>query len=148
MSIPETAFYQRVIRKMEGVLCLDRIENSIGSGFPDVSAAGQGRQFLIETKVSKFHEGLDYLFFERFQIAFYQRRLRYTNGKGVFIMALCNYDMDLAVYEASTIVAAPRESYKKWNLVNVNDLQPMRVVTKAFSQETMEGIAKMLIEYS
>jgi hypothetical protein len=144
----ESEFYQRVIRKMEGPLCLDRIENSIGSGFPDLCAAGGGKQFLIETKVSKLLNGVDSLFFEKFQLAFYMRRTACTGGKGVYIAALCNYEMDLCFYDAMQFNRVARHPYKKWNVVSVSDLTPFVTLTKSFSKEKMLEIAQMLIQRS
>ena len=145
----ESDFYQKHVKKMSGILHLERIESSIGSGFPDVSAAGQDKQFLIETKVSKLSEGRDMLYFERFQLAFYQKRLRYTSGKGVFVLALCNEDKDICLWDAVKILAAPREPYKKWNRVDVSSIgAPLWKESRPWGKPSMESLARVMIEKS
>lgn len=145
----ETEFYQKHCKKMSGILHMERIESSIGSGFPDVCAAGQGKQMLIETKVSKPSEGRDMLYFERFQLAFYQKRLRYTDGKGVFILALCNENKDIRLWGAQTILDAPREPYKKWNRINIDGIGgTLWEQSKPWLKPSMESLAKTIIEKS
>lgn len=134
---------------MSGILHLERIESSIGSGFPDVSAAGEGKQFLIETKVSKLSEGRDVLYFERFQLAFYQKRIRYTSGKGMFILALCNENKDIVLWDAPTILAAPREPYKKWNRINIAEIGlPIWEESRPWGKPSMISLARTMIEKS
>lgn len=140
----ETEFYQKHVRKMSSVLHLERIENAVGVGFPDVSAAGGGKQFLIETKVAKG----EFLYFEKFQIPFYKKRYRYTDGKGIFIMALCE-EKELLVWDASVFVGATLEPYKKWNRVKVTEVaDPFIRLTGNIPKLTMQGVAKKLIEKS
>ena len=145
----ETDFYQKHVKKMSGILHLERIESSIGSGFPDVCAAGKGKQFLIETKVSKLSEGRDMLYFERFQLAFYQKRMRYTEGKGVFVLALCNENTDIKLWKADSVVDAPREPYKKWNRVAIDGIsEPLFEGRKPWNRLCLELFAKAMLENS
>ena len=145
----ETDFYQRHVRKMEQVLHLARIENSVGSGFPDISAAGDGKQFLIETKVAKVHMGDDTLFFEKFQIPFAMKRLRYTNKKGMFVMALCKAEEEICVFTMAAVIAAQREVYKKWTIVKLTDLgTPFEVLERPFSVTMMCDMAEKMIRAS
>ena len=119
---------------------MERIESSVGAGFPDVSAAGGGKQFLIETKVAKS----GWLYFERFQIPFYMKRLKYTNGRGIYVIAAD--DDKLVVHHACDIVKAPKEPYKKWMRVKVEDIEhPLTVLEKPWSKAVMLQIAKILI---
>ena len=145
----ETDFYQRHVRKMEQTLHLARIENSVGSGFPDISAAGDGKQFLIETKVAKVHMGDDTLFFEKFQIPFAMKRLRYTNKKGMFVIALCKDEEEICVFVMQSVIAAPRSVYKKWTTVKLCDLgEPFARLERPFSVAMMNGIAEKMIRAS
>jgi len=129
---------------MSGVLHLERIENSLGAGFPDVSAAGGGKQFLIETKVAKG----EFIYFEKFQIPFYKKRLRYTNGKGIFVMALCEAN-ELMIWEASCFVDTKLEPYKKWNRVKVSDVDPPFIhLSGTLAKLSMQNVAKTLINKS
>lgn len=141
----ENEFYRNHVKKMSGLLHLERIESSVGTGFPDVSAAGGGKQFLIETKVSKQADGRDYLYFERFQLSFYQKRLRYTEGKGVYIVAACN---DLFnVWHAIDLVNSPREPYRKWNRIDIGAcLPPFLSIKKPWSKDKIMDVAGALIK--
>lgn len=145
----ETGFYQGHVRKMEQTLHLARIENSVGSGFPDISAAGMGKQFLIETKVSKVHAGYDSLFFEKFQIPFAMKRLRFTAGKGMFVMALCRDQEEIVVYNMSAIIAAERFVYKKWTVVPLPNIAvAFAVLERPFSVGAINAIAEKMIHAS
>lgn len=140
----ETDFYQKHVRKMSGLLHLERIESAVGTGFPDVCAAGGGKQFLIETKVAKPGEGRDWLYFERFQLAFYQKRLRYTNDKGIYIVAAC--DDLFNVWHAVDILNAPREPYRKWNRIDVKLIaQPLVFISKPWTKIQVLEAANMMI---
>lgn len=143
----ESEFYQRHIRKMSGLLHLERIESAVGTGFPDVSAAGGGKQFLIETKVAKPVDGQDFLYFERFQLSFYQKRLRYTEGTGIFIIALCTQDDTIKVWGASAILDAKREPYKKWNRVKVSDIDsPLLTLLKPWTEKDLFVLGMVMIQ--
>ncbi len=145
----ETEFYQNHVRKMGVKLHLERIESSVGTGFPDVCAAGGGKQFLIETKVSKLLDGKEFLFFEKFQLPFHQKRLRYTEGKGVFVMALCNSGGVIYTWSSQTVLQAPRDTYKKWTRVDVANIgQPISILRRPWTTKTMEVLAELLIEKS
>lgn len=143
----ETDFYQRHVRKMAGVLHLERIESAVGTGFPDVSAAGGGKQFLIETKVAKMGEGTEWLYFERFQLPFYMRRLKYTDNKGVFVLALCSEG--ICLWKAGDILDSPREPYRKWMRVNLKEARPsVADIIPPFSMTMMFKLAKIMIDLS
>lgn len=141
----ETYFYQQHVRKMSGILHLERIESSVGTGFPDISAAGDGKQMLIETKVAKG----EWLYFERFQLSFHKKRMRYTDGKGVFVLAMCENDTSIILWNSADVVKAPREPYKKWNRVKVSDIQNelMRIEGK-WPRDQMQSMARLIIKES
>lgn len=145
MAGKETAFYQNHVKKMSGVLHLERIENSVGSGFPDVSAAGDGSQFLIETKVAKTHGGHECMFFERFQLPFYMKRLRYTRGKGIYVLTLNEEGNYIYAYAARDLLESHREAYKRWMTIRLDDVVPIYMVNKTFTKDKMKGLARHLI---
>jgi hypothetical protein len=143
----ETDFYQKHVRKMAGVLHLERIESAVGTGFPDVSAAGGGKQFLIETKVAKVGEGTEWLYFERFQLPFYMKRLRYTNNKGVFVLAMCS--SGVCLWRASDLIDSPREPYRKWTRIDLQlAAKPFSVVKGPFTKDRMLHLAEIMIGLS
>jgi len=145
--VKESELYQKHVRKMSGLLHLERIESSVGTGFPDVSAAGGGKQFLIETKVAKPVDKDDFLYFERFQLSFYQKRLRYTKGGGIFIIAFCPQDETIKTWEASAILDAQREPYKKWNRIKVYNIsRPIFSLVKPWSKFDMQSLGALMIE--
>ena len=132
---------------MSGMLHLERIESSVGTGFPDVSVAGGGKQFLIETKVAKPVGSADFLYFERFQLPFYQKRLKYTDGKGIFIVALC--DDCFVVWKAIDVLNAPREKYRKWSRVEGNKIKnPLFCLPKPWPKQSLELAAGLMIKES
>jgi len=130
---------------MSGVLHLERIESSVGTGFPDVSVAGGGKQFLIETKVSKIGEGKEWLYFERFQLSFYAKRLRFTDDRGIYVIALCQNEIKF--WHAKDLIDSPREPYKKWNRILLNTaLEPFITLTKPWGVRDMEISALRMIK--
>lgn len=131
---------------MKQVLTMDRIENSIGNGFPDISCAGKGKQFFIESKVEKS----GFVYFEKFQIPWMMTRLRYTDQKGVFVSVMAdNEDRKIHTFEAKHIIATPREPYKKWVRLKITDIkETLSVIEAPFMSDKFTTLAKLLIERS
>jgi len=125
MNMDEATFYRNMVKpRFEewGDHC--RIENAVGSGMPDINYAFWPRQGWCETKV--VHSGK--LFFEKFQLPWMKKRLRHTEGKDLWVLAL---DKDgVKLYAAADIVAAPREKIRKWNVVKTADITPVAIVKK------------------
>lgn len=99
-NIKESALWQQVKNGLEDVdthLC--RLENSAGSGVPDVNACSHGVEVWLELKM--FH-GND-LHFRNSQRAWISRRL--AVGGRVFIVA--RKDDQLLIYRAASMLAAP-----------------------------------------
>lgn len=128
---------------MSGVLHLERIESAVGTGVPDISAAGGGKQFWIETKVEKS----GYLYFERFQIPWMKKRSKYTNSRGIFVLALC--EDTIKCFDAGVIISATREPYRKWSRIRTEDIDScLWSQVKPWPNTTMEELAKLLVEKS
>lgn len=101
---------------------------------------------MIETKVSKKGEGFDWLYFERFQLPFYQKRRKYTHGKGIFILALCSENTEIRLWNSRHILDAPREPYRKWNRIEVGNIEdPLLCFEKPWTVEDMRGMAHLMI---
>jgi hypothetical protein len=116
----EAAFFRSFLRpRLSEWGTYDRIENAIGSGLPDINYAIEGVQGWLEAKIS--HSG-QRLFFEKFQLAWYIKRLRHTQGRGVWVIAA--NDEELWLYAASAMVAAPRTPQGKWLVVQQASLAP------------------------
>lgn len=99
-----------------------RIENVSESGTPDINYAIHGTQGWIETKVAKG----PYLYFERFQIPWFRKRLRVTEGRHVWVLAKVGDHANL--YPARVFIEAERSSYQKWTRVLTKDVTPQVVI--------------------
>jgi hypothetical protein len=119
----EGTFYRNLVKpRFEdwGDHC--RIENAVGSGMPDINYAFWPRQGWCETKV--VHGGK--LFFEKFQLPWFRKRLRHTGGKDLWVLA---YDKDATkLYAAADLIEAPREKIRKWTVVRTADVVPLILV--------------------
>lgn len=93
-----------------------RIENSTESGTPDINYAKQRAQGWIETKVAKG----SFVYFELFQIPWFRRRLRATEGR--YLWVLVENARTIVLYPASAVLAAPREPVRDWVRVRQEDL--------------------------
>jgi hypothetical protein len=100
----------------------ERIENAATTGTPDINYALFPAQGWLETKVLKS----GFLYFERFQIPWFSKRLRATGGHYVWVLA--TDQVSAFLYSATSILAAPREPYKKWVRVRSSDLQAVETV--------------------
>lgn len=98
-----------------------RIENSAGSGMPDVNYAIEDYHGWIELKVAKRGK----LVFETFQIPWLRRRLRHMDDLWVLAMV----GPELCLYHASEIVSAQTylavTKQKTWTVINTLDIMPM-----------------------
>lgn len=125
----EAEFYRRHLRPtFKDWGDFFRVENSAQSGTPDINYAiavmGRTAQGWIETKVS--HPGG--LHFEKFQLPWMKRRLRYTGDRFVWVLALI-HDMVFLI-EAKNIVNKPTYLKGKWLVIAYHDLQPKVTLSK------------------
>lgn len=118
----ESTFYQNMVKpRFDKWGTHDRVENAVGSGMPDISYA-IGRQGWLETKV--VHSGK--IFFEKFQLPWFKKRLRHMDGKDLWVLA---HDKDgVKLYAAADLTRAPREKYRKWTVVKTADVCPLLVI--------------------
>lgn len=125
MNMDEATFYRNMVKpRFDEWGDHSRIENAVGSGIPDISYALQGRQGWCETKV--IHSGK--IFFERFQLPWFKKRLRHTDGKDLWVLAL---DKDgVKLYAAADLIQAPREKIRKWTVIKTADVIPLAVVKR------------------
>lgn len=117
----EATFYRNMVKPRFdewGDHC--RIENAVGSGMPDINYAfAPRRQGWCETKV--IHSGK--IFFEKFQLPWMKKRLRHTEGKDLWVLAL---DKDgVKLYAAADLIEAPREKIRKWTVVRTANVAPL-----------------------
>lgn len=101
---------------------IERIENVIGSGTPDVYYTIEGVPGWIETKVAKKR----IVYFEKYQLGWYRRHMR-RGLKHLFISVLSNDE--IYFYHAGEAVKAPREVVEKWTTVKMDDMTPDLVLS-------------------
>jgi hypothetical protein len=119
----ESTFYRNMVKpRFDDWGTHDRIENAVGSGLPDISYAIAPRQGWLETKV--VHSGK--LFFEKFQLPWFRKRLRHMGGKDLWVLAHAGYQVNL--YAAADLLEAPREKVRKWTVIKTTDLEPWLVI--------------------
>jgi hypothetical protein len=118
--------------RAEGVC--SRVENSAEGGTPDVSYALYGYQGWIETKIVRAGK----LHFEKFQIPWMRKRLRATNGVGVYV--LCTDFKVVWLFDAIDVVQAPKTLHEKWTVVYLSDLTPVATLTKPWRWSVINAI--------
>lgn len=125
MNMDEATFYRNMVKpRFDEWGDHSRVENAVGSGMPDINYAIFPRQGWCETKV--IHSGK--IFFEKFQLPWFKKRLRHTGGKDLWVLAL---DKDgVKLYAAADLVEAPREKIRKWSVVKTADVVPLVHVKK------------------
>lgn len=106
---------------------LVRVENAAETGTPDINYAIFPTQGWIETKVAKS----GFLYFEKFQIPWFRKRIRATGGHHTWVLA--TEQVSAFLYSATEILAAPREPYKKWVRVRLSDVKAVASVPLAGS---------------
>jgi hypothetical protein len=93
---------------------VERIENTLGS-VPDISYAVEGKQPWVETKTTKS----GWIYFEKFQIPWFKKRMRSTNGGGIFVLLTDDDGSTLYLFHANTFVEAETEMYRKWRRIEL-----------------------------
>jgi hypothetical protein len=120
--VDEATFYRNMVKpRFDEWGTHDRIENAVGSGMPDISYA-IGRQGWLETKV--VHSGK--LFFEKFQLPWFRKRLRHTDGRDLWVLAFDKETVKL--YAAAELLKAPREKVRKWTVIKTENVVPWLVI--------------------
>jgi hypothetical protein len=129
----ETALFARLSPKLKAWGAVDRVENSQGSGMWDCHTRFEGIGGWIETKMEKGGK----LYFERFQPNFARRQLR-AGATNLFVIAgRDSRNGYMAVYHASTVLAAPMTFERKWKTVRVEDLEPCLEMTKQYNWDAL-----------
>lgn len=128
----ESKLYGRVRPKLDQWGEVQRIENSINPGCPDVYYSAEGQANWIETKIIKLREGFNCLWFEKFQIP-WMRRFFKTGFANIWVLG--GYDDDrgtMIVYHCKEIINAPTHPYKKWVLVRLVDINAVFEMRKPY----------------
>lgn len=118
----ETALYSRLRPGLKKMGEIERIENVLGSGTPDVYYTIDSVPGWIETKVAD----RGYINFEKFQIPWYRRHL--AQGHRHIFVAVLGALGDVYFYKAQDIVDAPRFLKGRWTRVAMEDLEPVVVL--------------------
>lgn len=119
-----------------------RVENAQGSGTPDINYAKLRTQGWVETKVAKG----PWLYFERFQIPWMVARCKATEGRGVWVLA--EIAGHAVLFSGPVIIAAPREPYRKWVRIRVDDLQGKESVAISLAYPLWDAIINAIADES
>lgn len=98
----EKEFYTRYVRPfLAGHGDHERVENSVGSGTPDVNYAIEGVEGWIELKLCRG----DSLHFEKYQLPWHVRRLKHNSR--LYVMAYAPKSNMLYLYNSAYITSLP-----------------------------------------
>lgn len=129
MSIRETKFYGRLKPMFDSWGEIERVENVLGSGMPDVFYNFGGIGGWIETKVAKG----DDIYFEKFQPNWMRRHLR-EGFRRIFIFVL-DKNEHVYVFHAAVVASADLIPKDKWLTINMYSIRPSLVMAKPYNNK-------------
>lgn len=124
----ETKFYAKLKPQFDKWGVVERVENTLGSGTPDVFYNFAGTCGWVETKVAKG----DDIYFEKFQPNWMRRHVRQGLLR-IFVMVLDQRET-IHVFHAHNVVDSIFVPYKKWLTLNLYQATPSLVLEKPYSK--------------
>ena len=97
----------------------DRLENILGT-VPDISYSLRGAANVHGWLELKIKHASGHLYFEKFQLPWFQRRLRATN-RGLWIIATDGFKLFL--FHPQQLLPLPKTTKGKWTLVDVSKVE-------------------------
>ena len=119
----ESSFSRKLTGRLNNWGSCDRIENAVGQGNWDIFVVVEGQANWIETKVIHNNE----IYMERFQLPWATRHHKsgFTN---LFLLAAFD-EKKFRVYDYPTLIGAPKSVYKKWTVLNLDDMSELAEIT-------------------
>ena len=115
----ESDFYTRHVKaKLGRYVSLDRVENAVSGGTPDVSFACHGVQGWVELKIVR----KDHLYFSKWQLPWLTRRGPHCDWRGLWVMAMSEDAKHVFLFSARDVIAARRGFDRKWITVPVAEI--------------------------
>lgn len=114
----ETKLYSKLRPQLTRWGVVDRVENTLGSGMPDVYYNMGGVTGWLETKVAKGDE----VHFEKFQPNWMRKHLR--AGLSRIFVVVMHRDSAIIVYRAQDVVDTPMYPQNDKLVVQLSDLPP------------------------
>lgn len=126
---------QVVLRGLRKYGTVSKNENAAATGSPDYEYVINGTSGWFEAKV--VHGSA--ILFEKFQLPWMRKRVRETGVRNVWV--LVSDAAAIHLYESETVVRAPREPYRKWVRVRLDDISPrLSLLSKPYDWALMARV--------